>query len=81
MDQLLGLAGSALDLLLVVVGFGSSSSSMTRALPGRQVGRDPRPGVRDRVWSGGGVVSKGMGWRRGSSEKDYTERMNAQAAV
>lgn len=81
MDQLLGLAGSAFDLMLVVLGFGFIIfiHELGHFLAAKWAG------IRVLAFAigfGPAVASyrKGMGWRRGSSEKEYMERVNASAS-
>lgn len=76
MDDLLGLAGSAFDLLLVVIGFGFIIfvHELGHFLAARWAG------IRVLAFAiGFGTAAfsyrKGMGWRRGSSEPEYLERM------
>lgn len=81
MDQLLGLAGTAFDLMLVILGFGFIVfiHELGHFLAAKWAG------IRVLAFAigfGPAALSyrKGMGWRRGSSEKEYIERMNAGAA-
>lgn len=83
MNQLLGLVGSAFDLLLVVLGFGFIIfiHELGHFLAARWAG------IRVLAFAiGFGTAAasyrKGMGWRRGSSEREYLElqkRGTAQA--
>ncbi len=81
MNDLLGLAASVRDLLLVVLGFGFIVfvHELGHFLAARWAG------IRVLAFAlgfGPAAVSfrKGMGWRRGSSEREYLARMNADAA-
>src|ERR1043165_7435730 len=81
MDQLLGLAGSAFDLLLVVLGFGFIIfiHELGHFLAARWAG------IRVLAFAIGfgpaaGSYRKGLGWRRGSSEEEYLEHVKRGAA-
>ena len=76
MDQLLGLAGMLFDLALVILGFGFIVfvHELGHFLAARWAG------IRVLAFAiGFGTAAfsfrKGMGWRRGSSEKEYLARM------
>jgi regulator of sigma E protease len=81
MEELFGLAATGFDLMLVVLGFGFIIfvHELGHFLAARWAG------IRVLAFAigfGSAAVSyrKGLGWRRGSSEREYEERMNAGAA-
>ncbi|HRQ73290.1 MAG TPA: site-2 protease family protein, partial [Phycisphaerales bacterium] len=79
MNSLLGLLGTALDLTLVIVGFGLIVfvHELGHFLAARWAG------IRVLAFAigfGPAIVSyrKGLGWRRGSSEKEYTAALRTE---
>ncbi|MBX3376833.1 MAG: site-2 protease family protein [Phycisphaeraceae bacterium] len=80
MEELFGLAATGFDLMLVVLGFGFIIfvHELGHFLAARWAG------IRVLAFAigfGSAAVSyrKGLGWRRGSSEREYEERMKAEA--